>query len=484
MGRKSITGGVRAKGNRIQLDFEFDGVRYRPTIECSPTPASLMRARKRLEDIKQRIARGCFNFEEEFPEYRFIEKVAATSGPLTCNEVFDAFLKHCEARVARRDLAYATYNGYRKLLAQIWRSEIGAEIFSHIRYSRLAKVADSHTDWSKKTYNNAISTIRCAFEYGYRDYPEKPNPAEALKCLRISRQDRRAVDPFTIQEARALIAGIRADWGEAIGNYDQFRFATGLRPSEEIALLVSDYDRDRSELHITKARVLRRDKDRPKNGEERTIELCGRAIEVLERQLKLRERYVAEGRIDHRHLFFHEDGTPITDPECTRWRWNRTLTRTVDARGRGPYHARHTFVSWNLMLGKPLLWVAQQAGHSVEVMLRMYAKWLDGATPADIEAIRKFLQGSSKPAAPRPAGAGRSASVISLPERPRRAPGFGTRLALDRGAIQVTTGKDEEIDGGEGGIRTHVPVLPDHPISSRRRYDRFGTSPSPPEIRR
>src|SRR6185312_16808 len=32
--------------------------------------------------------------------------------------------------------------------------------------------------------------------------------------------------------------------------------------------------------------------------------------------------------------------------------------------------------------------------------------------------------------------------------------------------------------GGEGGIRTHVPVLPDHPISNRRRYDRFGTSPA------
>jgi hypothetical protein len=32
-------------------------------------------------------------------------------------------------------------------------------------------------------------------------------------------------------------------------------------------------------------------------------------------------------------------------------------------------------------------------------------------------------------------------------------------------------------DGGEGEIRTHVPELPDHPISSRRRYDRFGTSP-------
>src|SRR5579862_8606161 len=35
-------------------------------------------------------------------------------------------------------------------------------------------------------------------------------------------------------------------------------------------------------------------------------------------------------------------------------------------------------------------------------------------------------------------------------------------------------------NGGEGGIRTHVPDLPDHPISSRRRYDRFGTSPAYP----
>jgi hypothetical protein len=32
-------------------------------------------------------------------------------------------------------------------------------------------------------------------------------------------------------------------------------------------------------------------------------------------------------------------------------------------------------------------------------------------------------------------------------------------------------------NGGEGGIRTHVPGLTDHPISSRRRYDHFGTSP-------
>ena len=31
--------------------------------------------------------------------------------------------------------------------------------------------------------------------------------------------------------------------------------------------------------------------------------------------------------------------------------------------------------------------------------------------------------------------------------------------------------------GGEGGIRTHVPGIPDHLISSQRRYGHFGTSP-------
>jgi hypothetical protein len=44
------------------------------------------------------------------------------------------------------------------------------------------------------------------------------------------------------------------------------------------------------------------------------------------------------------------------------------------------------------MLGKNLLWVANQHGHSVEVMLRMYAAWLEGATEADIHAIKQAME--------------------------------------------------------------------------------------------
>jgi flavorubredoxin len=54
--------------------------------------------------------------------------------------------------------------------------------------------------------------------------------------------------------------------------------------------------------------------------------------------------------------------------------------------------ARHSSVKWQLMLGKNLLWVAKQHGHSVKVMLRMYAAWLEGATDSDIHAIKQAMQ--------------------------------------------------------------------------------------------
>jgi integrase len=106
----------------------------------------------------------------------------------------------------------------------------------------LVKVALAHKAWSKKTYNNKISVLRRAFEFGYRDHPYQSNPAWALKGARIRRRDVPRIDPFRIQNAEALIAAIHQDWGEVQGNFHELRFFTGLRPSEEIALRVRDFD--------------------------------------------------------------------------------------------------------------------------------------------------------------------------------------------------------------------------------------------------
>src|SRR6185437_10670244 len=169
MGSKWFTGGVvAAPRGRIQFDFRFDGVRYRPSIKRPPSEANLRRARERLEVIKRQIQLGIFSFAEEFPDYRYPERLTDVSKFQLCGEVFDEYLAHCEARLRRDDMAAATVNSYRKILDCIWRPQIGHLVFQKIRYSHLIAIADGH-NWSKKTYNNSISALKRAFDFGYRD---------------------------------------------------------------------------------------------------------------------------------------------------------------------------------------------------------------------------------------------------------------------------------------------------------------------------
>jgi len=165
---------------------------------------------------------------------------------------------------------------------------IGVVRFLDIRHSTLVVLADS-PEWSKKTYNNAISVLRRAFKFGYRDYPGQHNPTLSLASARIKRRDRATIDPFAIQEAETPIAAIHRDRGEAQGNYDEFRFFTGLRPSEQIALLTGDFDPTRGTLRVNKACVAGVLKESTKTGEDRCVVLCPRAQRILRRQLALRE---------------------------------------------------------------------------------------------------------------------------------------------------------------------------------------------------
>src|SRR4051812_27571205 len=138
MGSNWFTGGVvAAPRGRIQFDFTFNGIRYRPSIKRPPSEANLRRAREQLEGIKHQIRLGTFSFEEEFSDYRYVRRLSGTSSARACSDVFDAYLVHCEARFRRNDMAAATVRSYRKILDSVWRPHLGDMIFSHIRYSRL-----------------------------------------------------------------------------------------------------------------------------------------------------------------------------------------------------------------------------------------------------------------------------------------------------------------------------------------------------------
>ena len=125
MGSEWFTGGVSAAPRgRIQFDFQFEGIRYRPTIPRPPSESNLRRARERLDAIRRQIEVGTFSFVEEFPDYRFLGRLTGAAAVRTCNLVFDDYLEHCESLVAKGDLAAVTLSCYRSVLNRVWRPEI------------------------------------------------------------------------------------------------------------------------------------------------------------------------------------------------------------------------------------------------------------------------------------------------------------------------------------------------------------------------
>ncbi len=143
-------------------------------------------------------------------------------------------------------------------------------------------------------------------------------------------------------------------------------------------------------------------------------------------------------------MFFKEGGTPIRNLQYPWVRWRRTLQVTLKTRYREPYNARHSSVSWNLMMGKNPLWVAKQHGHSVHTMLDTYAAWIEGATTTDVQAIERAFKGVSIPEKT-------PANVVKDVVCTAR---FGTSLALASGEQSIIVKESRTKTGGERGIRT------------------------------
>ena len=79
-------------------------------------------------------------------------------------------------------------------------------------------------------------------------------------------------------------------------------------------------------------------------------------------------------------LIMMRPGRPMEERELHTL-WHRTLTR-ARARPRLPETLRHSCISSLLSRGGPLLYVAQQSGHSPRVMLASYARWQEQGAKA------------------------------------------------------------------------------------------------------
>jgi integrase len=97
----------------------------------------------------------------------------------------------------------------------------------------------------------------------------------------------------------------------------------------------------------------------------------------------LREHLDLFGTAPDGRLFRSESGNPIQP--STWWRvWHKVRSASLSAEDlasplmRRPYDLRHSGVTWRLNSGVPATEVAAWAGHSVEVLMRVYARCVTG----------------------------------------------------------------------------------------------------------
>lgn len=372
MGRKSETGGVTPQGDRIQIRFTWRGKELRPTLDMKPTAANLKHAKRIREAVVQDIKAGTFSLADYFPDYKFAERHEGDARGRTFKEWADIW-KSLEART----LEASTLAVYVRHLGAYWLGEFGGCKPKEITHERILKhlarlaapTEPEKKPLSRKTQNNILIPLRGVFQLICKADPLLRDPTNGIDNLKVQKAQ---PDPFTLDEVETILRTLRDQKGAAYADYFEFAFFAGLRSSEQIALLWADVDLRTGTVCVRRARVMAQDKERTKTSRERIVELNQRALVVIKRQ---RARTQAAG--DH---VFRNPATsrPWNDEQEQRKVWVRAL-RSAGIRYRPPKECRDTSVTLALQAGADPVWVANQHGHSLLVMMKDYARWIPNA---------------------------------------------------------------------------------------------------------
>jgi integrase len=158
-----------------------------------------------------------------------------------------------------------------------------------------------------------------------------------------------------------------------VHNLIEFWFWTGLRTSEIFGLKWSSIDLNRKEAVISEAMVRGQHKDNTKTSVARTVKLNSRAFAAIQRQRQHTQMTGGAVFMDPRYT------EPWIEERAFRRSYWTLMLKTLGIRYRRPYNMRHSYATAMLMAGMTPAFCAGQLGHSVEMFLRTYAKWVKGS---------------------------------------------------------------------------------------------------------
>jgi len=240
MGRKGS--GVEKREKSIRISFVMaDGTPKKETLKTDgkplpPTPANLKYATRLASEIREKIKHGAFKFSDYFPA----SPNATTGHGTSVGDQLDLWIR------VQSNKAPSTLKGY-KTAANWWKGQVGDLLLRTLKRSRILDSLATEPTWSGKTRNNKMSVLRQALQLAVDDGDLDANPANGIEA---SPHQSPEPDPLSLEEVELVLADLRKHYDPQIALYFEFKFFTGLRTSESLALRWDSIDMRRSQIVI------------------------------------------------------------------------------------------------------------------------------------------------------------------------------------------------------------------------------------------
>ncbi|MFV3388398.1 tyrosine-type recombinase/integrase [Pseudomonas sp. NY15364] len=365
--------GVEIFRNSIRIRFTWNGRRCSETLPYPVTQKGIAAASKLRDQVVSLIKLGLMDdakYAELFPGSAL--PAGGTPG----------FGEYAQLWLDSREITSGTRLNYKSALNIYWMPHLALTRIDLITPTLLRRIV-AGTEWtSPGVKRNAIVKLAAIMRSAVGDGLLQKNPAESME---LPKRAKKEVDPFELAEAERIIDRLyqTEHWPSLIyAALFEFLFFTGLRISEALALQWQDVDWSRRTVHVRRTVALGELEERTKTGSDRFVLLNQRALRALWfAKVYADRRLLGVGRVTSTpHVFPPSKGqVHVKQTSNVHHQWRPTL-QALGIRYRPPYNCRHTYATMCLMSGLNPAFIAQQLGHSVQMLLSTYARWINSTS--------------------------------------------------------------------------------------------------------
>lgn len=372
MARKSVgmPTGVEVFRNSLRIRFTWNGRRCSETLPYPVTPKGITAA----SILRDQVV--CLSKMDLLDDAKYVELFPGSTIPVGGLACFGEF---AQLWLNSREITEGTRLNYKSTLNHYWMLHLALVRIDLITTTQLRRII-AVTKWtSPGVKRNAIVKLSTILKAAVGDGLIGRNPAETIEAPRRSRKD---PNPLTLDDANRILEKLYATshWPSQIyAALFEFLFFTGVRISEALALRWDAIDWPKKEAHICRTVALGKIEERTKTGSGRFVLLNERALHALRFAQEYAERRKnGVGAVKTTPYVFPPSKSQeyVKETSNIHHQWRPTLS-ALGIRYRPPYNCRHTYATICLMSGMNPAFISQQLGHSVQMLLSTYARWIN-----------------------------------------------------------------------------------------------------------